>query len=179
MEKEGKLDLLQEMYQQWPFFGVTLDMVEMVFAKSDPSVHQFYERGLVDESLWGFGAELRGKFEKTKAALLRVGVAAQIWGPGSRVQGPGSRLGVEIRGASGLQKPGLWGGAAGQVREDLGCSPAGGCGCTSLGSRVQGLGLRSEPVVLWGNTIPWGLWGRAAGQVREDQGCPPAGGCGC
>ena len=80
MEKEGKLDLLQEMYQQWPFFGVTLDMVEMVFAKSDPSVHQFYERGLVDERLWGFGAELRGKFEKTKAALLRVSLAARVWG---------------------------------------------------------------------------------------------------
>ena len=93
MEKEGKLDLLQEMYQQWPFFGVTLDMVEMVFAKSDPSVHQFYERGLVDESLWGFGAELRGKFEKTKAALLRVGVAARVCGGGALgTQGPGSRV---------------------------------------------------------------------------------------
>ena len=80
MEKQGKLGLLQEMYQQWPFFGVTLDMVEMVFAKSDPSVHQFYERGLVDESLWPFGAELRGKFEQTKSALLRVSPGAhRLW----------------------------------------------------------------------------------------------------
>ena len=30
---DGKLELLQEMYRTWPFFSVTLDMVEMVFAK--------------------------------------------------------------------------------------------------------------------------------------------------
>ena len=33
MIDDGKLELLQEMYKQWPFFGVTLDMIEMVFAK--------------------------------------------------------------------------------------------------------------------------------------------------
>ena len=44
----------------------------MVFAKSDPSVHSFYERGLVDKSLWHFGAELREKFENTKQGLLKV-----------------------------------------------------------------------------------------------------------
>ncbi len=30
MIDDGKLDLLQEMYHTWPFFSVTLDMVEMV-----------------------------------------------------------------------------------------------------------------------------------------------------
>lgn len=33
MIDDGKLELLQEMYKMWPFFGVTLDMIEMVFAK--------------------------------------------------------------------------------------------------------------------------------------------------
>ena len=33
MIDDGKLELLQEMYKTWPFFGVTLDMIEMVFAK--------------------------------------------------------------------------------------------------------------------------------------------------
>ena len=33
MIDDGKLELLQEMYKEWPFFGVTLDMIEMVFAK--------------------------------------------------------------------------------------------------------------------------------------------------
>lgn len=36
MIDDGKLELLQEMYKQWPFFGVTLDMIEMVFAKVSP-----------------------------------------------------------------------------------------------------------------------------------------------
>lgn len=31
MIDEGKLELLQEMYATWPFFSVTLDMVEMVW----------------------------------------------------------------------------------------------------------------------------------------------------
>ena len=74
MEKQGKLPLLQEMYAQWPFFSVTLDMVEMVFAKSDPRVAQFYEVALVDKSLWSLGDELREKFRDTKSVLLRVRV---------------------------------------------------------------------------------------------------------
>ena len=27
---DGQLELLQEMYRGWPFFSVTLDMIEMV-----------------------------------------------------------------------------------------------------------------------------------------------------
>ena len=38
MIADGKLELLQEMYQKWMFFRVTLDMLEMVFAKADPRV---------------------------------------------------------------------------------------------------------------------------------------------
>lgn len=30
---DGKLEVLQEMYRSWPFFSVTMDMIEMVFAK--------------------------------------------------------------------------------------------------------------------------------------------------
>lgn len=55
----GKLQLLQDMYQQWPFFQVTLDMVEMVFAKADPRVSLLYEEYLVDKELVPFGDNLR------------------------------------------------------------------------------------------------------------------------
>lgn len=72
MEQAGKLQLLQEMYQQWPFFSVTLDMVEMVMAKSDPRVAQFYENALVDKKLWSLGDELRTKYGQTKQALLKA-----------------------------------------------------------------------------------------------------------
>ena len=30
---DGKMETLQEMYHTWPFFSVTMDMIEMVFAK--------------------------------------------------------------------------------------------------------------------------------------------------
>ncbi len=33
MIDDGKLEVLQEMYRTWPFFSVTMDMIEMVFAK--------------------------------------------------------------------------------------------------------------------------------------------------
>ena len=38
--KKGNLAKLQQMYKEWPFFSVTLDMIEMVFAKADPRVAQ-------------------------------------------------------------------------------------------------------------------------------------------
>lgn len=47
------------MYANWPFFSVTLDMMEMVFAKADPRVAEFYEKSLVAEELWGFGKDMR------------------------------------------------------------------------------------------------------------------------
>ena len=55
----GKLELLQEMYREWPFFQVTLDMVEMVFAKADPRVSLLYEEHLVSKELVPFGDNLR------------------------------------------------------------------------------------------------------------------------
>ena len=55
----GKLELLQEMYREWPFFQVTLDMVEMVFAKADPRVSLLYEEHLVSKDLVPFGDLLR------------------------------------------------------------------------------------------------------------------------
>ena len=36
MIDDGKLELLQEMYATWPFFSVTLDMVEMVLTPPNP-----------------------------------------------------------------------------------------------------------------------------------------------
>ena len=59
MFDSGSMDTLQKMYANWPFFSVTLDMMEMVFAKADPRVAEFYEKSLVAEELWGFGKDMR------------------------------------------------------------------------------------------------------------------------
>ncbi|KAL2328058.1 hypothetical protein Fmac_021485 [Flemingia macrophylla] len=73
IEKDPKnLQMLQDMYNQWPFFRVTLDLVEMVFAKGDPGIAALYDRLLVSEELWPFGERLRSMYEETKSLLLLV-----------------------------------------------------------------------------------------------------------
>ncbi|KAI3847491.1 hypothetical protein MKX03_029198 [Papaver bracteatum] len=66
------LHMLQEMYNQWPFFRVTIDLVEMVFAKGDPGIAAIYDKLLVSEDLWSFGQQLRADYEETKIYLLKI-----------------------------------------------------------------------------------------------------------
>ncbi|KAL0399464.1 UNVERIFIED_CONTAM: Phosphoenolpyruvate carboxylase [Sesamum radiatum] len=66
------LKMLQEMYNEWPFFRVTIDLVEMVFAKGDPGIAALYDKLLVSEDLWSFGERLRSNFEETKTHLLQI-----------------------------------------------------------------------------------------------------------
>lgn len=66
------LHMLQQMYNEWPFFRVTLDLVEMVFAKGDPVIAALYDKLLVLEELRPFGEKLRAKYEKTMRLLLQV-----------------------------------------------------------------------------------------------------------
>lgn len=73
IEKDVKnLNMLQEMYNRWPFFRVTIDLVEMVFAKGDPRIAALYDKLLVSEELWSFGEKLRTNYEETKRLLLKV-----------------------------------------------------------------------------------------------------------
>lgn len=66
------LQVLQEMYKEWPFFRVTIDLVEMVFAKGDPRITALYDKLLVSDELKFFGDVLRAKYEETKELLLKV-----------------------------------------------------------------------------------------------------------
>ncbi|KAL0443596.1 UNVERIFIED_CONTAM: Phosphoenolpyruvate carboxylase [Sesamum latifolium] len=66
------LKMLQEMYNEWPFFRVTIDLVEMVFAKGDPGIAALYDKLLVSEDLWSFGERLRSNYEETKTLLLQI-----------------------------------------------------------------------------------------------------------
>ena len=51
--------LLKTMYEQWPFFQSTLDLIEMVLAKADPRIAAEYDRRLVPADLQPLGRELR------------------------------------------------------------------------------------------------------------------------
>ena len=68
----NNLKILQEMYNEWPFFRVTIDLVEMVFAKGDPRIAAIYDKLLVSDELKFFGVMLRAKYEETKDLLLKV-----------------------------------------------------------------------------------------------------------
>lgn len=73
LEKDSNnLQVLQEMYREWPFFRVTMDLVEMVFAKGDPRIAALYDELLVSDDLKFFGDILRAKYEETKDLLLKV-----------------------------------------------------------------------------------------------------------
>uniref|UniRef100_A0A453KLB7 Phosphoenolpyruvate carboxylase n=1 Tax=Aegilops tauschii subsp. strangulata TaxID=200361 RepID=A0A453KLB7_AEGTS len=64
--------MLQEMYNEWPFFRVTIDLVEMVFAKGNPGIAALYDRLLVSEGLQPLGEKLRANYEETQKLLLQV-----------------------------------------------------------------------------------------------------------
>ncbi|XP_020096765.1 phosphoenolpyruvate carboxylase 2-like [Ananas comosus] len=66
------LRILKEMYNEWPFFRVTLDLLEMVFAKGDPGIAALYDKLLVSDELKPFGEQLRANYEETKQLLLKV-----------------------------------------------------------------------------------------------------------
>ncbi|KAL8151101.1 hypothetical protein V2J09_020909 [Rumex salicifolius] len=66
------LNMLKDMYNMWPFFRVTIDLLEMVFAKGDPGIAALYDKLLVSEELLPFGARLRANYEETKHFLLEV-----------------------------------------------------------------------------------------------------------
>ncbi|CAI5536883.1 unnamed protein product [Closterium sp. Naga37s-1] len=66
------LETLRDMYQNWPFFRVTIDLVEMVFAKGDPRVAALYEKELANPELHEFGVELRRKYEEAREQILKI-----------------------------------------------------------------------------------------------------------
>ena len=69
---EGKKDLLQEMYVDWPFFHTRLEMFEMVFMKADEELTKFYEERLVPEELWPLGQRLRDNLKLTRETVLET-----------------------------------------------------------------------------------------------------------
>ncbi|MEZ0175071.1 MAG: phosphoenolpyruvate carboxylase [Candidatus Reddybacter sp.] len=70
--EEGDLALVQLMSAQWPYFASIIDMLEMVLAKAEPQVSQYYEQRLVGGSMQAVGAQLRTRLETVIAAVNTV-----------------------------------------------------------------------------------------------------------
>ncbi|PWA92899.1 phosphoenolpyruvate carboxylase [Artemisia annua] len=72
-EKDAtSLLMLQDMYKTWPFFRVTIDLVEMVFAKGDPGIAALNDKLLVSNDLLKFGESLRANYVDTRNLLLQI-----------------------------------------------------------------------------------------------------------
>lgn len=70
--QEGRLDKLRAMYEQWPFFRSTLDLIEMVLAKSEPRIAAQYDEALVPSSHQALGENLRTRLREMIDLLLEV-----------------------------------------------------------------------------------------------------------
>lgn len=68
----GKMDLLKTMHKDWPFFNTRISMLEMVFAKADPRMSQYYDDRLVEEKLVSLGNHLRNQLEKDTETVLKI-----------------------------------------------------------------------------------------------------------
>ena len=70
--EQGRHPDLTEMRDDWPFFRTTLDLIEMVLAKTEPTVAERYDTQLVPVELQPLGVELRKRFATTTATVLSV-----------------------------------------------------------------------------------------------------------
>ncbi|KAI8477117.1 MAG: phosphoenolpyruvate carboxylase-domain-containing protein [Monoraphidium minutum] len=70
---DGHKGDLQAMYEEWPFFQATIDLIEMILAKCDMRIAALYDDMLVDDPVEKkLGMELRQRFEETARAVLEV-----------------------------------------------------------------------------------------------------------
>ncbi|MBJ7538376.1 phosphoenolpyruvate carboxylase [Marinomonas transparens] len=68
----GNLEKLREMHSKWPFFGAYLDMLDMVLAKAEPEIAEYYEKRLVNENLQGLGRLLRSKLSQVSELVKEL-----------------------------------------------------------------------------------------------------------
>ncbi|ARU55338.1 phosphoenolpyruvate carboxylase [Oleiphilus messinensis] len=76
--KDGHEDLLREMAQRWPFFNTHIDMLEMVVAKSDATISNYYERRLASEELHVLGQTLRERLARVTGLVNRLKQQANL-----------------------------------------------------------------------------------------------------
>lgn len=69
---EGKQDQLEAMCSDWPFFSTRIGMLEMVFAKSDLWLAEYYDQRLVEEKLWPLGKQLRKQLADDINVVLTI-----------------------------------------------------------------------------------------------------------
>ncbi len=67
----GDVALLRAMYDRWPFFASTVDLIEMTLAKADAAIAAQYDQ-LVPGELRDLGRALRARLQRATEAVLAV-----------------------------------------------------------------------------------------------------------
>ncbi|MCG8518231.1 MAG: phosphoenolpyruvate carboxylase [Pseudomonadales bacterium] len=62
-EASGRLPVLREMMARWPFFRTYVDMLEMVLAKADLRIADYYQKTLVEDRLRPLGEDLQQRLD--------------------------------------------------------------------------------------------------------------------
>ncbi|AEX54159.1 phosphoenolpyruvate carboxylase [Rahnella aquatilis] len=68
----GKRDELETMCRDWPFFSTRIGMLEMVFAKADLWLAEYYDHRLVEKELWPLGQQLRDQLASDIKVILAI-----------------------------------------------------------------------------------------------------------
>lgn len=79
LDSEEDAKAFRKMYNEWGSFRTTIDLVEMVLAKSEPAIAKHYDDLLVtDDKAKELGAEVRKIHHDTEQAVLRLADHAEL-----------------------------------------------------------------------------------------------------
>lgn len=70
--ENGRQQELEDMCRDWPFFNTRINMLEMVYAKTDLWLAEYYDLRLVDKNLWHLGQKLRAQLEEDIEVALSL-----------------------------------------------------------------------------------------------------------
>ncbi|HSN71302.1 MAG TPA: phosphoenolpyruvate carboxylase, partial [Steroidobacteraceae bacterium] len=70
-------ELVSEMYAKWYFFESLVDDIELMVAKADPGIADFYD-GLADDGLQRFADDLRAEYELTRTHVQKLKGCARL-----------------------------------------------------------------------------------------------------
>jgi len=91
-ESPEEKETLREMYNDWPWFRETIDLVSMIVSKTDFSISKNYDDQLVDAEGLKFGEEIREKLVKTRQSILDVTQSEDVAGAHVALQRASSQI---------------------------------------------------------------------------------------
>lgn len=71
---DSDVKTMTKMYEEWPWFRETIDLIGMILSKTDFSISKNYDEQLVEktEELTGLGGEIRDKMVLARKGFLKV-----------------------------------------------------------------------------------------------------------